>query len=283
MSSVLFLVHPAQPEAKDLAALARMWWEGHDYDVFVGTRTDPRPPPVPYDFAVSFGGDGTMLRTVQLALPGQTPIVGINLGRMGYLAEVEPAGMHMAFESLLAGDFEVEERMALDVAIRRAGAGPPGADSTDAGGGPWTALNEAIVERSTAGHTIRVAVDIARRRFLTYMADGLLVCTPTGSTAYNLSARGPVVSPNLRALVLTPVAPHLVFDRSLVLGAEEPVTLTLLEGPAARLVVDGSKVEPLAEGDAVVCSAAATAARFVTFGERDFHAVLRSRFSLADR
>jgi NAD+ kinase len=87
----------------------------------------------------------------------------------------------------------------------------------------------------------------------------------------------------MRALVLTPVAPHLVFDRSLVLGPEETVTLTLLEGPSATLVLDGSHVEPLAEGDAVTCSAAGVAARYVTFKDRDFHAVLRSRFSLSDR
>jgi NAD+ kinase len=278
VGSVLFLVHPARPAARELAGLARVWWAEHDYAV-VDPPTDPGPLGRAHDFAVSFGGDGTMLRTLQLALPGQTPVIGINLGRMGYLAEVEPAGMEAAFEALVAGDFKIEERMALEVAIHRAA----GSSSADAGGERFVALNDAIVERSAPGHTIRVAVDIAGRRFLTYVADGLLVCTPTGSTAYNLSARGPVVSPNMRALVLTPVAPHLVFDRSLVLGPEETVALTLLEGPAASLVLDGSRVLPLAEGDAVYCSAADVAARFVTFGDRDFHAVLRSRFSLSDR
>jgi NAD+ kinase len=254
-----------------------VWWEARDYAV-VDTPPDQGPPVATYDFAVSFGGDGTMLRTVQLALPGLTPVIGINLGRMGYLAEVEPVGMEAAFESLRKGDYKIEERMALEVAVHRA---PAAAGDDD--GDRFMALNEAIVERSAPGHTIRVAVDIAGRRFLTYVADGLLVCTPTGSTAYNLSARGPVVSPSLRALVLTPVAPHLVFDRSLVLGPEEPVTLTLLEGRSATLVLDGDRVNPLREGDAVVCTAADVAARFVTFGDRDFHAVLRSRFSLADR
>jgi len=279
VSAVLFLVHPARPAASDLAAAARVWWESRDYDVFVDRGPDPAPPRGVYDFAVSFGGDGTMLRTVQKAFAGQTPVIGINMGRMGYLTVVEPTGMETAFESLVAGDFKVEERMVLDVAIRHTATHPPADGHGDTS---FIALNEAIVERTAAGHTIRVAVDIGGRRFLTYMADGLLVCTPTGSTAYNLSARGPVVSPNMRALVLTAVAPHLVFDRSLVLGPDETVTLTLLEGQAARLVLDGSRVVDLADGDSVLCSAAATAARLVTFGERDFHAVLRSRFSLAD-
>jgi NAD+ kinase len=279
VSSVLFLVHPARPDARDLAARARVWWEDRGFDV-AGTPSDHDVPEVAYDFAVSFGGDGTMLRTLRLSLPGLTPVIGINLGRMGYLAEVEPAAMEAAFELLIAGDFKIQERMALEVAVHSASAGLPVDDAFDT---RMIALNEAIVERSAPGHTIRVAVDIAGRRFLTYVADGLLVCTPTGSTAYNLSARGPVVSPGLRALVLTPIAPHLVFDRSLVLGPEETVSLTLLEGRSASLVLDGNRVCPLAEGDAVVCSAADISARFVTFGDRDFHAVLRSRFSLADR
>jgi NAD+ kinase len=276
---VLFLVHPDRPAAKELAVVARAWWESHGYevvdcksDVAGGTTTACGGQ---HAFAVSFGGDGTMLRTLQVALPEGIPVLGINLGHMGYLAEVEPAAMRGAFERLVSGDYRVEERLALDVSIVRA-------DGTAVPVG-WSAMNEAIVERDAPGHTIRVAVDIAGVRFLTYVADGLLVCTPTGSTAYNLSARGPVVSPNLRALVLTAVAPHLVFDRSLVLGTDEPVTMTLLEGRGATLVLDGSHSEALSEGDAVECAAAAKPARFVTFGDRGFHAVLRSRFSLADR
>ncbi len=283
MSSVLFLIHPDRPAAKELAAVARAWWESHGYGVVdlrdVPDGFEPADLEVPAhteepQFAVSFGGDGTMLRTVQVALPRRIPVIGVNLGRMGYLAEVEPAGMQHAFERLLAGDYRVDDRVALEVTVRRA-------DGTVVPRG--LAINEAIVERNAPGHTIRVAVDIAGVRFLTYVADGLLVCTPTGSTAYNLSARGPVVSPTMRAVVLTAVAPHIVFDRSLVLGLDEPVTVTLLEERPASLVLDGSRCETLAEGDAVMCSASGTDARFVTFGDRDFHAVLRSRFSLADR
>jgi len=274
VSSVLFLVHPDRPAAKDLAAVARAWWEAHGYEIVEAGDFDLVCGEGEHEFAISFGGDGTMLRTVQLARPGRIPVIGINLGHMGYLAEVEPAGMQQAFERLLAGDYRVEPRVALEVAIHRA--------DEAAVAQRTSAINEAIVERNAPGHTIRVAVDIAGVRFLTYIADGLLVCTPTGSTAYNLSAGGPVVSPNMRSLVLTAVAPHLPFDRSLVLGLDEVVTLTLLEGRPASLVLDGSHTEAIAEGDAVVCSAADVDARFVTFGDVDFHAVLRSRFSLAD-
>ena len=176
-----------------------------------------------------------------------------------------------AFEKVLAGDYLVEERMALEVEL---------AGSVE---GRFMALNDAIVEKTEPGHTIRVAVDIAGRPFLTYVADGLLVSTPTGSTAYNLSARGPVVSPRLGAMILTPVSPHMLFDRSLVLEPEEWVRLTVLDGHSAAAVIDGSRVFPLTLGDHVVCRAAAEPARLVSFGVRDFHAALRARFGLTDR
>jgi NAD+ kinase len=282
VSSVLLLVHPDRPIAVELAALARSWWSEHGYEVYeIGEMaTGPangRTTGLPtdgLDFAISLGGDGTMLRTVQTALPYEAPVLGINLGRMGYLTEVDPPQMLGAFQSLADGSFKVEERMVLEVSVERADGSTLEA---------MTALNEAIVERVLPGHTIRVEVAISGRRFLTYTADGLLVCTPTGSTAYNLSARGPVVSPTMRALVLTPVAPHLVFDRSLVLAPDETVSSTVLDARAAVLALDGRGDVTLAQGDTVTCRAAQVSARFAVLAERDFHAVLRSRFSMLDR
>ena len=145
-------------------------------------------------------------------------------------------------------------------------------------------LNEAVVEKTVPGHTIRVAASIAGRPFVTYAADGLLVATPTGSTAYNLSARGPILSPGLRAVVLTPVSPHMLFDRPLVLEPEQWVRLELL-GPAPgrarpRRPERGRPSSPATPW----CAGSAPApARLVTFGPRDFFSILRARFHLADR
>lgn len=271
MSSVLLVVHARRAEARTLAGTARAWWESRGHTVVLHEEGDPVPADT--ELAISLGGDGTMLRTVQLTLSLQTPVLGVNLGRMGYLAEVEPSALETALERIVAGDYVLDERMVLEVDLRT------GAN----GSGRYLALNEAVVEKTEPGHTIRVAVSIGGTPFLTYAADGLLACTPTGSTAYNLSARGPVVSPQLRAVVLTPLAPHLVFDRSLVLGPEEDLGLHLLDGPDASLVLDGSRILPLAPGDTVTCRGAKERARLVSFGEIDFHAVLRSRFGLADR
>ena len=274
MPVILLVVHSHRPEASQLATTARQWWEGHGRDVIEVRDTEPSAPwPAPEDLelAVSLGGDGTMLRTVELAVQARIPVLGVNLGRMGYLTAVEPAGIEDAFERVLAGDYLVEERMALEVEL--AGTAQ----------GRFMALNDAIVEKTEPGHTIRVAVEIAGRPFLTYVADGLLVSTPTGSTAYNLSARGPIVSPHLRAMVLTPVSAHMLFDRSLVLEPEESVRLTVLEGRTAAVVIDGRRIIALNLGDSVLCRAAAEPARLVSFGVRDFHAALRARFGLTDR
>jgi NAD+ kinase len=186
---------------------------------------------------------------------------------------VEPSGLEAAFERLIAGDFAIEERMTLAVV-----AGRGGREETH-----LVALNEALIEKTSPGHTVRIATTIAGRPFMTYLADGLLVSTPTGSTAYNLSVRGPIVSPRLRAMVLTPIAAHLLFDRSLVLEPEEWLQLTLLDGREAALVVDGSTVVELAPGDSVTVRLGAYPARIVTFGPRDFHAILRAKFGLTDR
>ena len=274
MSRILLVVHPEQPAAWELARTATRWWQRQGRDVIEIRGAGPETPFSEADgveFAVSLGGDGTMLRTVEFVLAARVPVLGVNLGRMGYLTAVEPAGIEQAFERMLAGDYLVEERMALDVELT---------GSTE---GRFMALNDAIVEKTGPGHTIRVAVEISGRPFLTYVADGILVCTPTGSTAYNLSARGPVVSPRLRAMVLTPVSPHMPFDRSLVLEPGEYVRLTVLDDRAAAAVIDGARIIRLATGDAVLCHAAMEPARLVSFAERDFHSALRHRFGLTDR
>jgi NAD+ kinase len=268
-------VNPSRRGADQLAERARSWWEDAGYAVTVdrvgGAVTSAVTEPL--DFAISFGGDGTMLRAVQATAGRHVPVLGVNLGNLGYLTQSEPETIVSCFERLAAGDYEIESRMALSVRTL------PGASD----GRCHIALNDATVERTAPGHTMRVGVQIDGRPFLTYAADGLLVSTPTGSTAYNLSARGPVLAPELRALVLTAISPHLLFDRSLVLGEHQVITVTSLDQRGASLVVDGTPVAALAEGDAVELRAAPDDVPFVSFGERHFPAVLRAKFSVADR
>jgi NAD+ kinase len=149
--------------------------------------------------------------------------------------------------------------------------------------GTWRALNEAVVQKHESGHTVRLVASIAGETFTSYAADGLIVATPTGSTAYSLSARGPVASPNLRAMLLTPVSPHMLFDRTLVLDPSETVDIAVAGFRTAELAVDGQIVARLAEGDVVTCRPADETASFVRLAPHHFHHILKSKFGLADR
>lgn len=229
--------------------------------------------PVGLDLAISLGGDGTMLRTVDLVYETGAAVLGVNVGQLGYLTEVEPDDLDPALERLVRGDYEVDERMVLEVMV--ASRGPAS--------GRWWALNEAVIEKEQPGRLVRLAVAINGAFFTTYAADGVIVATPTGSTAYSFSARGPIVSPRHRCILLTPVSPHMLFDRALVLAADEELRFTVTDGRHVVLTIDGRDLGALAPDDEVTCSAGPKPARIVTFGLRDFHQLLKAKFGLADR
>ncbi|HTX01886.1 MAG TPA: NAD(+)/NADH kinase [Acidimicrobiales bacterium] len=284
---IVLVRNPRRADAEQLAARVRAWWGARGYEIAEYGEVEAGVPDGiaggDVRFAVSLGGDGTLLRTVQLVLDQRVPVLGVNLGRLGYLTQVEPDVMEAAFEHLVAGTYELDERMSLEVLLGRSEDVPPQRPGSPAGLRRLVGLNEVSLEKTSPGHTIRFAVEIDGKPFLTYAADGLLVSTPTGSTAYNLSLRGPLLSPELRALVLTPISPHMLFDRSLVLAPDEPVRIRLLDDRPALLVVDGGPLVPLAAEDALLVSAAAVPVPIVRIGRHDFHGVLRHKFNLADR
>lgn len=223
------------------------------------------------DVAVSLGGDGTMLRTVELVADAGVPVIGINVGQLGYLTEVDPDHARMALKRFLSGAYEIEERMLLTVRVG-------GAEPTE-----HIALNEAVIEKTPSGHTVRLAVSVDGEFFTTYAADGLIVATPTGSTAYSFSARGPIVAPMHRCLVLTPVSPHMLFDRTLVLDPHSTLHLEVVGHRPATVSADGRNLGTLRPGDAMTCTASPRTARLVTFGEHDFLAILKLKFGLSER
>ena len=221
-------------------------------------------------YAFSLGGDGTMLRTVDLVCADGVPVVGVNVGHLGYLASEQLSDIDAVVERVLRGDHGIEERMMLDIVVsaprhrvRR-----------------FAALNDAVLEKSNAGNTVRLSVSFNDVPFADYSADGVIVATPTGSTAYAFSVRGPIVSPLMRALVVVPISPHMLFDRSLVLSADETVRLEVLDGRTATLFVDGRDEGAVPGGAVVTCAAHPQPARLVTFGPRDFHGILKTKFEL---
>jgi NAD+ kinase len=277
----LIVAHHERPEAAALSRVAARWLRDRGWTAWM-TPTDAAAVGAPelaagqpgdVDLALSLGGDGTMLRTVELASPHGADIIGVNVGLLGYLSEVEPAELTDALERYVASDFAIEERMMLSVTAR----------ASDAPEQTWRALNEAVIEKRESGHTVRLLVRLDGTPFTTYQTDGLIVATPTGSTAYSLSARGPVVSPRHRALVLTPVSPHMLFDRSLVLGPDESIEIEVIGHRSADLNIDGQRALTLTQGSVVTCVAAGQPARFVRFRPGRFHHILKAKFGLSDR
>lgn len=225
------------------------------------------------DLAIALGGDGTMLYAVELVYPAPVPLLGVNLGMLGYLSELEPDELGAWLPRLVAGEFDVSERMMLAVDV----------ESDGAAAGSWFALNEAVVEKLRSGHLIYLDVSINGSAFTSYAADGLIVATPTGTTAYSFSAGGPIASPDLRCIVLTPISPHMLFDRSLVLSEHEEVGFVVSKGRNVGLTIDGRELGELVSGDRVTCRAAKEPVRLVNARSRDFHQILKTKFSLPDR
>jgi len=285
-ATIALVVHGQRPEATALARDVADWLIAQGHQVRVPTpdagqagleewACDPDKLSLGVDLAVSVGGDGTMLRTVRLVSADDVPVLGVNLGRLGYLAQAEPGELHVALERFLAGDYGIEERLMIEVAVEA----PSGALPV----GSRVGLNEVMVEKPSSGRTVSLSVSINGRSFLTYAADGLIVATPTGSTAYSFSARGPIISPTLRALSMTPVSAHMLFDRPMVLGPTETIRIEVIDDRPATLTVDGEELGVLERGDAIVCRAAPQTARLVTFGSRDFYRLLKTKFGLTDR
>lgn len=284
MAAVGLIVHQGRAEAAEHARRLALWLLDHRHQVLLPAAeaaavglgahaVDEDAFRDRADLVVTLGGDGSILRAVELLGESAVPILGVDYGQLGYLTEIQPAEATSAVERALAGDHAIEERMLLAVTVERAGAPPA----------RHLALNEAVVERTADANTIRLAVDFDREFFTTYAADGLIVATPTGSTAYAFSVRGPIIAPTHRALLLTPISPHMLFDRSLVLEPTTEVGLRIDGHRPAALSVDGRRLEVLGDGDVVRCTAAGGSVRLVTFGSRRFHRVLKAKFGLNDR
>lgn len=282
MGGVALVAHHERGAARDHALDAATWcrassqsfWMPPDDAAALGLEefADDRSL-AEADVVLSLGGDGTMLRSVRLLDGATVPVLGVNLGTLGYLTEIEPDAIESSLGSIFDGDesgaWHLDERMMLDVYVNGVHAG--------------RALNEAVIEKSESGHTVRLLARIDGEPFTHYAADGLIVATPTGSTAYSLSARGPIISPRHRAVLLTPVSPHMLFDRSLVLDPSEVIEIEVSGHRRAEVSIDGQQTETLREGDIVRCTPSPACARFIRFGAYRYHQILKAKFGLTDR
>lgn len=209
-----------------------------------------------FDLLIAVGGDGTLLRAGHLCAPCEVPILGVNLGRLGFLIQIDRNEWRSFFEKLLQGEFWIENRMMLRVEHVRGGEIL----------GTWHALNEAVVSRGQYIRPVRLAASVDGHLLTTYVADGLIAATPTGSTAYALAAGGPILPPELRNILLVPIAPHLSVDRAVVFSEGASVSIAV-RSENTVLSIDGQAPVGLAEDDRVDIHAGEYTARFVRFGD----------------
>ncbi len=230
----------------------------------------------PLDLLLVLGGDGTFIAAARQVAPQSTPLLGVDLGGFGFLAEEEPERALAQVDRLLAGDFEIEERLMLRARLRRGGEIIEN----------FLGLNDAVIAADGLRRMIRLQVDIDGQDIGTFAADGMIVSTPTGSTAYSLSAGGPIVEPQVQALVLTSICPHTLHDRPLVVRADSK--LTCLVQPQRQfderlsLTVDGQQVIGLQGDDEVLIERAECAARLVQLGRRTFYDRLHDKLHWGD-
>lgn len=287
MANIFVVAHHSRPEIPGLIAELRDWASDRKHELWMNELDAQalRFPDLAHsraamdaDLVISLGGDGTVLRAVHMLDGAPVPILGVNVGTLGYLTEIDPEELIEAlskWESGVSGtDYVIDARMMLNVTLHK---------SDRSGSISWRALNEAVLEKHQSGHTIWLDLVINGQDFARYSADGLIVSTPTGSTAYSMSARGPVVSPRHRALLITPVSPHMLFDRSLVLDPHESVHIKVVGTRPVDLAIDGRGVASLTQDDLVVYAPDTCQAIFIRlFKEPKFHQIVRAKFGLGD-
>lgn len=225
------------------------------------------------DALVVLGGDGTFLRAARAVAEPGVPILGVNLGKVGFLSKVEAEEVDGVLDQLAAGDFDIEERMALEGRIA-----PGGAETPSDG---FFALNDVVVARGSLARVCRLDVSIGPSHLATFIADGLVVASPTGSTGYSFSAGGPILDPTSRNLVVTPIAGYLSAIRSVVVSPRQVVTCRVVDAHEALVSIDGREDLPLAVGDVVTVRSHDRPIRFIEpRGRPPFWDLLRRKVEL---
>jgi NAD+ kinase len=225
------------------------------------------------DALIVLGGDGTLLSMARAVGDLGVPLLGINLGGLGFLTATTLDELWPAMEALLTGAMAVEERMMLSARLVRGGQPV----------GEYVALNDVVITKSAMSRIIDLAVSVDGRHATAYRADGLIISTPTGSTAYNLSAGGPILFPTMDAVVLTPIAPHTLSNRPIVLPGAQRIDVTLRAEQEVMLTMDGQVGVPLRERDTVEVGKARARIRLMRFDQKDFFSVLRTKLKWGER
>src|SRR6201996_7142053 len=278
MHSVGLVLHPQRDSAEAVAAVLG-WASQRAIKVYGNaaelTRLNCAALPLSeeelgrqVDLLVSLGGDGTMLRAMRLADGQRAPVLGVNLGKLGFLAEVDVPDLPAALTAIDAKDFTIEPRLALDASF---------------GGQTATAFNDVAVVRVPGNPSAVVSVNVSKQPFVSYAADAVIVATPTGSTAYSFSAGGPIMSPSVEALLVTPASPHSAYNRGVVLSVEDMVTLELLPSSGRLAIEVDGRLKCYADaGQSIDLRSRPGGASVVRLGRTTFYQRARRKLRITD-
>jgi NAD+ kinase len=285
LKSVAVLLNPKKRDAVPLACELVSWLESkgvyvmaeHEAALAMGMPGLSRDESslVKADFALIMGGDGTLLRASHIMAPAGVPMLAIRFGRFGFLTDTAPRDARHALEQVLCGSYTIDERMMLTATIYR------GQEEISASG----ALNDMVIAKGPLSRMLRLATSVSGKYVSTYSADGLIVATPTGSTAYSLSAGGPLVSPDIQVIIITPICPHTLNARSLIISSKQAVEV-VVEGETADIVmltVDGQRGIPLNPADKISIKQWEHKARLITVHKTGFFDKLQTRLRWGDR
>jgi NAD+ kinase len=263
MKRIGLLHHPKLPATQPLAEQMARKAEGMGLETWTGSTWDAESvlsEIASLDLLITLGGDGSILRAARIGCRQGVPVLGVNMGRLGFLAELQPEQWSAALPRLLAGDFWIEERMMLYAEYHR------GTVCRD----QYEALNDVVVSRGSLARIVRLETEIDGSDLTTYAADGLIVSTSTGSTAYALAAGGPILPPELKNILLIPIAAHLTMSRAIVLAQGARVRIKVRTDHQAILTVDGQFEYEILDGDWVTVQASRYVSRFLRFQDRTY-------------
>ena len=278
MHTIGLVLHPQRDSAEAVAAVLA-WAARNDAEVLgigneikrlncAATSVTAEELGRRSDLVVSLGGDGTMLRAMRLADGQRAPVLGVNLGKLGFLAEVDVPDLPAALSAIEHHDYTVEPRLAIDATV---------------GGETVTAFNDVAAVRVPGQGSAVVAVRVGGQPFVSYAADAVIVATPAGSTAYSFSAGGPIMSPSVEALLVTPAAPHSAYNRGVVLSVADPVTLELLPSSGRLAVEVDGRVSCYADpGQSIDVTSRPGGARVVRLGQTSFYQRARRKLRITD-
>lgn len=281
--NIAIVYRPETPQAFDLAHELTIWLTDQEKKVFTfpkqdlikgSSRLSSKKMIDQLHFVIVLGGDGTYLRASQLLEGRAVPILGVNLGSLGFLTQTPREDMYKAVHNALSGKLEEHLQPLIQVQVQRKNQTPHS----------YLALNDVVIERGSFSHLISLSIQSEKEKVVEMKADGIIVATPTGSTAYNLAAGGPILHPEVNAFVLTPICPHSLTSRPLIFPDHQALTLTIdMATESAFFVIDGQRVRELTSEDKIIINRSKQSQLVLRNPSHSYFSLLRDKLKFGER